>query len=103
MILLIIIRCVYVGMRSPDYLRKLICFGAAGALIFQTISNVGMCMGIAPVIGLTLPFISYGGSSILSMYIMMGLVSGIYARPTRPVHERYIHAPIGMELRERRR
>ena len=37
------------------------------------------------------------------MYIMMGLVSGIYARPTRPVHERYIHAPIGMELRERRR
>ena len=103
MILLIIIRCVYVGMRSPDYLRKLICFGAAGALIFQTISNVGMCMGIAPVIGLTLPFISYGGSSILSMYIMMGLVSGVYARPTRPVHERYIHAPIGMELRERRR
>lgn len=103
MLLLIIIRCIYVGTRSPDYLRKLICFGAAGALIFQTISNVGMCMGIAPVIGLTLPFISYGGSSILSMYIMMGLVSGVHARPTRPVHERYIHAPIGMELRERRR
>ena len=103
MLLLIIIRCIYVGTRSPDYLRKLICFGAAGALIFQTISNVGMCMGIAPVIGLTLPFISYGGSSILSMYIMMGLVSGVHARPTRPVHERYIHAPIGRELRERRR
>ena len=91
MLVLIIIRCVQIGTRSPDYMRKLICFGAAGALIFQTLSNVGMCMGISPVIGLTLPFISYGGSSMLSMYIMMGLVSGIHARPTRPIHERYIH------------
>ena len=99
MLVLIIIRCVQIGTRSPDYMRKLICFGAAGALIFQTLSNVGMCMVISPVIGLTLPFISYGGSSMLSMYIMMGLVSGIHARPTRPIHERYIHAPIGMDKR----
>jgi rod shape determining protein RodA len=97
MLALIIALCIYVGVRSPDYLRKLVCFGAAGALIFQTLSNVGMCMGVTPVIGLTLPFISYGGSSLLSMFIMMGLVSGVYARPTRPIHERYIHAPIGME------
>ena len=101
MLVLIIVRCIHIGTRSPDYLRKLVCFGVAGALIFQTISNVGMCMGVTPVIGLTLPFISYGGSSVLSMFVMMGLVSGIHARPTRPIHERYIHAPIGMELRER--
>lgn len=103
MLILIIARCIHVGTRSPDYLRKVLCFGVAGALIFQTISNVGMCMGVTPVIGLTLPFISYGGSSILSMFIMMGLVSGVHARPTRPIHERYIHAPIGMELRQRDR
>ena len=103
MLILIIIRCIHVGTKSPDYLRKLICFGAAGALIFQTISNVGMCMGVTPVIGLTLPFISYGGSSILSMFIMMGLVSGVHARPTRPIHERYIHAPIGMEMRGKKK
>ena len=96
MLVLIIVRCVYVGTRSPDYMRKLLCFGVAGALIFQTLSNVGMCMGVTPIIGLTLPFISYGGSSILSLYVMMGLVSGVYARPTRPIHERYIHAPIGL-------
>ena len=99
MLILIIIRCVYVGTKSPDYMRKVLCFGVAGALIFQTLSNVGMCMGVTPVIGLTLPFISYGGSSILSMYIMMGLVSGVHARPTRPIHERYIQAPIGMDSR----
>ena len=98
----IIIRCVQVGMRTPDYLRKMVCFGAAGALIFQTISNVGMCLGCLPVIGLTLPFISYGGSSLLSMFIMMGLVSGVHARPTRPEHALFIHIPSEAEQNLRR-
>ncbi len=99
MLILIIARCIYVGTKSPDYLRKVLCFGVASALIFQVLSNVGMCMGITPVIGLTLPFISYGGSSLVSLFAMMGLVSGVHARPTRPIHERYIHAPIGMDRR----
>ena len=88
--LLIIIRCIQVGRRSPDYLRRLICFGVASALIFQVASNVGMCIGLTPVIGLTLPFISYGGSSLVSLYAMLGLVSGVHARPSAVSHERYI-------------
>ena len=91
---LIIARCIWVGIRSQDYPRRLICFGAAAALIFQTLINVGMCTGIGPVIGLTLPFISYGASSIVSLYAMLGLVSGVYARPTATSHERYIRPPI---------
>jgi rod shape determining protein RodA len=91
---LIIGRCIYVGCRSTDYMRKLICFGAASALIFQVMINVGMCIGVMPVIGLTLPFISYGGSSILSLYAMLGLVSGVYARPKATSHERYIRPPL---------
>ena len=86
----IIARCIYVGIRCPDYMRRLICFGAASALIFQVIINVGMCIGTMPVIGLTLPFISYGGSSIVTIYAMLGLVSGSYARPQALSHERYI-------------
>ncbi len=86
----IILRCIYVGNRSSDYLRKMVCYGAASALIFQVTSNIGMCIGVTPVIGLTLPFISYGGSSILSLYIMLGLVSGVHARPEAPSHELYI-------------
>lgn len=86
----IVIRCIQVGSRSQDYLRRLVCFGAATALIFQICSNVGMCVGVTPVIGLTLPFISYGGSSIVSLYAMLGLVSGVYARPAPKSHERYI-------------
>ena len=71
-------------------MRRLVCFGAASALMFQIIINVGMCIGVAPVIGLTLPFISYGGSSILTLYAMLGLVSGVHARPEAPSHALYI-------------
>ena len=86
----IIARCIYVGMRSQDYMRRLICFGAASALMFQLLVNVGMCIGVMPVIGLTLPLISYGGSSVVSIFAMLGLVSGSYARPQNLSHERYI-------------
>ena len=86
----IIARCIYVGIRCQDYMRRLICFGAASALIFQVIINVGMCIGVMPVIGLTLPLISYGRSSIVTIYAMLGLVSGAYARPESLSHERYI-------------
>ena len=93
LLLAIIARCVYVGIRSQEYMRRLICFGAAAALIFQVCINIGMCIGVAPVIGLTLPFISYGGSSTVSLYAMLGLVSGGFSRPSADVHERYIQPP----------
>lgn len=86
----IIARCIQVGSRCPDYMRKLVCFGAASALMFQVFINIGMCIGVMPVIGLTLPLISYGGSSVVTIYAMLGLVSGAYARPQSLSHERYI-------------
>lgn len=86
----IIARCIWVGMRCQDYMRRLVCFGAASALIFQVTINVGMCIGVMPVIGLTLPLISYGGSSVVTIFAMLGLVSGSYARPQSMSHERYI-------------
>ena len=88
--LAIIARCVYVGMQCPDYTRRLVCFGAASALMFQVMVNVGMCIGAMPVIGLTLPLISYGGSSVVTIYAMLGLVSGAHARPQSLSHERYV-------------
>jgi rod shape determining protein RodA len=93
LLFLIIARCFQVGMRSQDYMRRLVCFGAASALIFQVVVNVGMCIGVMPVIGITLPFVSYGGSSIVTLYAMLGLVSGVHERPAPASHERYIRAP----------
>ena len=89
----IIARVIWVGTRSQDYMRRLVCFGAASALIFQVTSNIGMCIGLTPVIGLTLPFVSYGGSSLVSLYTLLGLVSGVYARPAPTSQERYVQPP----------
>ena len=86
----IIARCIYVGAKCPDYMRRLVCFGAASALMFQIIINIGMCIGVMPVIGLTLPLISYGPSSVVSIFGMLGFVSGAHARPQSLSHERYV-------------
>ncbi len=88
--LAIIARCIYVGVKCQDYMRRLVCYGAASALMFQVMINVGMCIGAMPVIGLTLPLISYGGSSVVTIYAMLGLVSGAHARPQSLSHERYV-------------
>ena len=77
----IIVRCVRTGLRSQSNLGALVCIGIAAMLAFQTLENIGMCIGVAPVIGLTLPFFSYGGSSIITMFAAMGIVSGIKMRP----------------------
>ena len=88
--LMIIGRCILVGIRCQDYMRRLVCYGAASALMFQLMINVGMCIGVMPVIGLTLPLISYGGSSVVTIFAMLGLVSGAHARPSSLSHERYV-------------
>jgi len=88
--LMIIGRCIYVGVQCQDYMRRVVCFGAASALMFQVMINVGMCIGVMPVIGLTLPLISYGPSSVVTIYGMLGLVSGAHARPSSLSHERYV-------------
>ncbi len=86
----IIARCIFVGTKCQDYMRRLICYGAASAMMFQVLINTGMCIGVMPVIGLTLPLISYGGSSVVTIFAMLGLVSGAHARPQSLSHERYI-------------
>ena len=86
----IVIRCIYVGVKSGNYMNRIICIGIAGMLLFQIVVNVGMCVGMFPVIGLTLPFISYGGSSIVTMFMAMGVVSGIHMRPAPDSNARYI-------------
>ena len=86
----IVARCIYVGMKSPDYMNRLICMGIASMLMFQILINIGVCLGLFPVIGLALPFFSYGGSSIMTSFIAMGIVSGIKMRPAPDVSAHYI-------------
>ena len=89
----IVTRCFTDSRKSDNLMGYLMCIGVGAMMMFQILINVGMCLGIMPVIGLTLPLISYGGSSIIATYTMLGLVSGVHARPAPPTHERYIRAP----------
>jgi rod shape determining protein RodA len=77
----IILRCVYVGLHSRSTFGMLVCFGVAAAFAFQTFENIGMCLGLTPVIGVALPFFSYGGSSLFTSFAAMGIVSGIHYKP----------------------
>lgn len=76
----VIIRIIHVGIKSGNYMNRLICVGIAGMMASQILINVGVCLGLVPVIGLTLPFFSYGGSSIVTLFLAMGMVSGIHKR-----------------------
>jgi rod shape determining protein RodA len=65
---------------SHDRLGTLICIGVLSMLVFQIFQNVGMTMGIMPITGITLPFMSYGGSSIIASWLAIGLVLNVHMR-----------------------
>lgn len=59
---------------SPEPFARLICVGATGFLFAQVVVNVGMNLGLLPIIGITLPFLSHGGSSMIAQWVMVGLI-----------------------------
>ena len=77
---LIVYRCLSSAALAKNSMESYVCVGIATMLIFQIVENVGMCLFVMPVIGLTLPFFSYGGSSIVTVFAAMGMVSGIRRR-----------------------
>jgi len=77
LLLVIAWRCFAISLRTQSMNNRLICIGVGSMIIFQLFINIGMCIGIAPVIGLTLPFFSYGGSSIITMFLAVGIVSAV--------------------------
>ncbi|MBO5364168.1 MAG: rod shape-determining protein RodA [Clostridia bacterium] len=77
---LLIFRCIYIGLNARNALGRHICIGVAAMLIFQVFENIGMCLGLFPVTGITLPFYSYGGSSMITTMLAMGLVLSVRYR-----------------------
>ena len=66
-----------IAIKSKEKINKYIITGFTGVLIYQQIQNISMTFGLLPITGITLPFISYGGSSLLSYMIMIGIVLNI--------------------------
>ena len=71
------LRLVKLAIESPNNINKYIISGIIGMLIYQQLQNIGMTIGLMPITGITLPFISYGGSSLLSYMIMAGIIFNI--------------------------
>lgn len=71
------LRMIQIALHSSKNIHKYIISGILGMLIYQQLQNIGMTFGLMPITGITLPFISYGGSSLLSYMLMIGVVFGI--------------------------
>ncbi len=75
--LLLILRCIHIASAIRGQFESMVIIGIATVILFHLIINVGMTIGVAPVTGLPLPFLSYGGSSLVSNLMMMGVVLNI--------------------------
>jgi rod shape determining protein RodA len=80
LLLFIILRCLRAARIASDTFGALIAYGVASLLTFQAVVNIGMNLNLLPVTGLPLPFVSYGGSSLLSMLLGIGLVESVILR-----------------------
>ena len=82
---LLVSRILLIGWQAQDAFGTMIAVGLASMILFQMLVNVGMVIGIMPVTGIPLPFITYGGSSLISLMFGMGILQSIRMRSHKPV------------------
>jgi len=83
LLLLIVIECIYIGSRAKNLQGKLICCGMAAWIGFQSFVNICVTTGLMPNTGVPLPFVSYGLSSIIAIYIGIGFVLNVALQPKK--------------------
>lgn len=79
-LVVIVLRLLWLAYRCRDLAGRLICSGIAAIIIIQSLENLWMCLALIPVVGITLPFMSCGGSSVFALYVLMGLAHSAGAR-----------------------
>lgn len=80
MYVVLLLRIVKITKETEDFLGSVICMGAFGMLFFHFLENIGMTIGLMPITGIPLPFLSYGGSSTIVNFIVIGLVMSVCVR-----------------------
>ncbi|WP_425558697.1 rod shape-determining protein RodA [Catenulispora subtropica] len=80
----LLLRGIAVARQCDDLFGMLVCAGVVSWFAFETFENIGMTLGIMPVAGIPLPFVSYGGSSMFASFIAIGLIENVRLRSTRP-------------------
>lgn len=79
LLFLLVVRILMIARQARKDYGKLICVGVAAMIVLQSMVNLGMCLVMLPVIGVTLPFVSAGGSSVLATYLIVGMVHSVRA------------------------
>ena len=82
---ILITKSVYVAKTAKDDLGAYIAIGIAGIFLFHMVENIGMTMGLLPITGVPLPFVSYGGSSLLTNFILVALLLNISGRRQKAI------------------
>lgn len=83
LLLLIVLQCVLIGQRAVDLSGRLICCGVAAWIAFQSFINISVTTGIFPNTGIPLPFVSYGLTSLISLYMGIGFVLNVGLQPDK--------------------
>ena len=84
----LVCRLIILARRARKDCGANICMGIAAIFIAQTLENIGMCLGMLPVVGITLPFLSYGGSSMLSSLLCIGVIESVASHNQKYYFER---------------
>ncbi len=82
---LLITKCLYVAKTAKDEMGSLIASGITGVFVFHMIENIGMVMGLLPITGVPLPFISYGGSSLITNFICIAIILNISSKRQKTI------------------
>ena len=83
LLLFIVIECILIARKAKDLAGRLICCGMAALIGFQSIFNIFVATGLMPNTGIPLPFVSYGLTSLLSLYLGMGFVLNVGLQPKK--------------------
>lgn len=82
---LLITKAIYIAKTAKDDLGSYIAAGIAGIFLFHMVENIGMTMGLLPITGVPLLFVSYGGTSLITSFIMLGILLGISGRRQKAI------------------
>lgn len=82
---ILITKAIFVAKTAKDDLGSYIAIGIAGIFLFHMVENIGMTIGLLPITGVPLPFVSYGGSSLLTNLILISLLLNISGRRQKTI------------------
>ena len=83
--IILITKAIYIAKTAKDNIGSYIAIGIAGMFIFYMVENIGMTIGLLPITGVPLPFVSYGGTSLITNFICIGILLNISSRRQKAI------------------